>query len=583
VGARFIAYDLRRTGRPRRDAPTNWPLPIAANLSLITRVDIKSYFQSGTGTVTELRVRLTNLFLALAFVLSAGSVLAAQTKEDDAKARFEQSSKAFLRHGGLVNVVEGQAECICANVSVSVLRAKQELTAGATIKVGAGRVEILLNPGYYLRLGPNTEARLLDLTPGNLKIKLVSGSAIVELAMDGYNSGYREYANRVFDIVTLITPRDEYAISRAGAYRLDIVSVEESKMSVLKGGVFGAGANVGEGRTASVVAGHVSVADREKGSEDAFDTWSRDRAATLVRSNKSLKRLEWYKQMHDGHAYLDVEEATSDSGGTRTISARHGLIAFVENGSTLKSGSSAWEVVEAGGTLSDGDRLRTETDSRAEINPYPYFYLLMNGNSEIRFVDSEDGDVSIEIVKGAVVLVVTETVQKARERSSLKLIAGQASFDIGREGFYRLNRPDARTAEMLIYHGAVQFNGSEIPARKRLIANGANLTRSSLDKDDINSFDVWSARRVMRNLTNPVQMRLWFAGAWYLDPSSDAYTFVPGDRYCKSPYGGNYSVTYRINRVRTLRRIETSEQPSTIRSTSPVSRPRILKSPLLRD
>ena len=215
-------------------------------------------------------------------------------------------------------------------------------------------------------------------------------------------------------------------------------------MSVLKGRVVVAGTIVGEGRIASVVSSHVSVADREKVPEDAFDTWSRERAAALVHSNKSLKRLEWYKQMKDGHAYLDVmEEVTLDSGGARTISARHGLITFVENCSTLKSGSAVWEWLEAGGTLSDGDRLRTETDSRAEIDPYPYFYLFMNGNTEIRFADPEDGDVSVEVVKGAVVVVVAETVQKARERSSLKLIAGETRFDIRSEGFYHLNRPDA--------------------------------------------------------------------------------------------------------------------------------------------
>jgi hypothetical protein len=511
-------------------------------------------------------------------------VLAAQTKEEDAKARFDQSAKGFLRHGGVVNFVDGQAECVCVNVRGSALRARQELSAGDKIKVGAGRVEILLNPGYYLRLGPHTEVRLLDLTPGNLKIKVVSGAAIVEIAMDAYGSWHRDIANRVFDIVTLITPRDEYAISRAGAYRLDIVSAEESKMTVLKGRVVVAGATVGEGRTASVVSGHVSVADHENVSEDAFDSWSRERAVALVRSNKSLKRLEWYKQMQDGKAYLEVaDEASSDFVSTRTISARHGLIAFIENGHLLKSGDSAWEVLEAGGTLSDGDRLRTETDNRAEIHPYPYFYLFMNGNSEIRFADSEDGDVSVEIVKGAVVVVVAETFQKARERSSLKLIAGEARFDIGREGFYHLNRPDAGTAEMLIYQGAVQLNGSEIGARKRLMVNGSNLTRSSLDKDDQSSFDVWSERRALGYMVNSVLRRFWFAGAWYLDPSSDEYTFVPGDRYCKSPYGGDYSVNYKINRVRTFRRIETSAPPNPARSTNPVSRPRILKSPLLRD
>jgi len=65
-----------------------------------------------------------------------------------------------------------------ANIRV---RAGQEFADGDTVQVGnEGHVEILLNPGYYLRLFNNTRARLVDLSPGNLKIKLLSGSAIVE-------------------------------------------------------------------------------------------------------------------------------------------------------------------------------------------------------------------------------------------------------------------------------------------------------------------------------------------------------------------------------------------------------------------
>jgi hypothetical protein len=31
---------------------------------------------------------------------------------------------------------------------------------------------------------------------------------------------------------------------------------------------------------------------------------------------------------------------------------------------------------------------------------------------------------------------------------------------------------------------------------------------------------------VMWNLVSPVRRKLWFAGAWYLDPSYGEYTFV---------------------------------------------------------
>jgi hypothetical protein len=66
-----------------------------------------------------------------------------------------------------------------ANTSI---RGGQEFANGDLVQIGnEGRVEILLNPGYYLRLFNNTKAALVDLSPSNLKIKLLSGSAIFEV------------------------------------------------------------------------------------------------------------------------------------------------------------------------------------------------------------------------------------------------------------------------------------------------------------------------------------------------------------------------------------------------------------------
>ena len=123
--------------------------------------------------------------------------------------------------------------------------------------------------------------------------------------------------------------------------------------------------------------------------------------------------------------------------------------------------------MDAGRALSGGDRLRTEIDSRAEIHPYPDFYLFMNGNSEILSAEAEEDNVSIIVIKGSVVVVVAETSLKVRERNSLKLIAGNAKFEIGRRGYYHLNLRSADIVEMLIYDGNGQLDGSEIGARKR--------------------------------------------------------------------------------------------------------------------
>src|SRR6185369_7967883 len=195
------------------------------------------------------------------------------------------------------------------------------LTNGDTIELDDGRAELVLIPGYYLRLSAHTTARLWDLSRDNLKIEITKGSAIFEIPIEEstpYSSRFQELKDRFFKIVTMITPGGEYAIFKAGGYRFDVTSNRESRVRVLKGAVAVGGHILKEG-TASVLAGAVSLGPGDKTGEDAFDKWSRERAATLVQANKSLKQSEWYKQMEDGHGYIDVIDDKRDAGGGRVV------------------------------------------------------------------------------------------------------------------------------------------------------------------------------------------------------------------------------------------------------------------------
>jgi hypothetical protein len=72
---------------------------------------------------------------------------------------------------GLVNAVEGDAN----------VRVNQQINAGAPIQTGpAGRVEIMLNPGSFLRLGENSEAVLDSVDLTDIQVRIVSGIAIIE-------------------------------------------------------------------------------------------------------------------------------------------------------------------------------------------------------------------------------------------------------------------------------------------------------------------------------------------------------------------------------------------------------------------
>ena len=56
-----------------------------------------------------------------------------------------------------------------------------DLNSGDRVRTDSdGRVEILLNPGSYLRLGGNSEVELLDNSLANLEVRLLRGTAIVE-------------------------------------------------------------------------------------------------------------------------------------------------------------------------------------------------------------------------------------------------------------------------------------------------------------------------------------------------------------------------------------------------------------------
>src|SRR5689334_5825231 len=72
---------------------------------------------------------------------------------------------------GLVNAVEG-----VANVQV-----QEQVPVGKIIQTGpAGRIEIILNPGSFLRIGENSQAVLDSAELTNIAIRVVAGSAIIE-------------------------------------------------------------------------------------------------------------------------------------------------------------------------------------------------------------------------------------------------------------------------------------------------------------------------------------------------------------------------------------------------------------------
>src|SRR5205809_5584510 len=107
-------------------------------------------------------MKLANLILVPALILAlAGLVTCQSRKPADEEATVAQG---FRLKGGLVNLAEGDVKCACGGAPTGKLEARQTLASGDTIQVGdRGHAEVLLNPGYFLRLSSNSRVRLVDL------------------------------------------------------------------------------------------------------------------------------------------------------------------------------------------------------------------------------------------------------------------------------------------------------------------------------------------------------------------------------------------------------------------------------------
>jgi hypothetical protein len=214
--------------------------------------------------------------LLVTFILCCSSVIFAQNRE-----KFVISAKA-----GGINAITGQADVHAKGESEwQQLSITDDLDAGDRVRTANdGRVEILLNPGSYLRVGGDSEVELSNNTLDNLELRLLRGTAIVEATgADGLELN-----------INISTPHTKLAIVRQGLYRLNVVPNDATELIVRKGRVILSDSphtKVKGGNKVVFSATNVSVAkltNEEKKIQEDVDNWSKDRAETLAKANRKI-------------------------------------------------------------------------------------------------------------------------------------------------------------------------------------------------------------------------------------------------------------------------------------------------------
>jgi hypothetical protein len=161
------------------------------------------------------------------------------------------------------------------------LTIKEDLETGDVVKTGLdGRVEMLLNPGSYLRIGENSEVELSDNSLENLEVRLIRGTAIVEVTG----------ADDEELFIGITTPHTRMSIIRRGLYRVNVVPGDTTELIVRKGRVMleGSHTKVKGGNKVVFSGNSFSVAKLDGDQKDNLEDWSKDRAQTLAKANSRI-------------------------------------------------------------------------------------------------------------------------------------------------------------------------------------------------------------------------------------------------------------------------------------------------------
>ena len=216
-------------------------------------------------------INILKTSVALVALVAFATFVQGQNRE-----RFGISAKA-----GGVNAVTGKVSVKSTGQPSRLLTSQDDLASGDIVATSLGsQVEVLLNPGTYLRLAEKSEFTMVDNSLDNLLVRINKGTAIIEATGP----------DQIELHVPIVTEQQRMTIVRAGVYRIN-VTPGTTELFVRKGRVSLSGNKtdlVKSGKKATFTGGGPTVAKLTSSDKDEFDDWSKTRGQTLARANQRL-------------------------------------------------------------------------------------------------------------------------------------------------------------------------------------------------------------------------------------------------------------------------------------------------------
>lgn len=219
------------------------------------------------------------------FAIGIGLVgIGSVSAQDNKKASIASGLYVISAKAGAVNYSSGEVFIVDAAQKRQSLKKGDSIEVGERVVTGTnGKVEILLNPGSFVRLSGDSEFEFLTTSLDNLQVRVLRGSAMFEVI-----------AERDFK-VTVATRASRFYLINSGVYRVDTLSSGGGRLSVWKGKaqVVDAKATVVKGgRSATFENMTTDVAKFDRDVKGELEDWSKTRAKEIAKLNAGLQQRQ---------------------------------------------------------------------------------------------------------------------------------------------------------------------------------------------------------------------------------------------------------------------------------------------------
>jgi hypothetical protein len=176
---------------------------------------------------------------------------------------------------GMINYTEGKVLLNDLDIQVTSTKFPQ-VRVQDVLSTKEGRVEVLLNPGSFLRVGENSSIRLASSSLTRPSVELLSGSVVLEVAAESKD-----------ELVTLTWKDVVLSLAKHGVFRLDTdpagLRVFDGEVSVTSAGHQ---LTLGKGKMLPFDGTWASLKFNPE-QTDSLDRWSGRRASYLAMANPS--------------------------------------------------------------------------------------------------------------------------------------------------------------------------------------------------------------------------------------------------------------------------------------------------------